>query len=130
MERHSYSAVSPRHAGPGPQGIAGRLRGDPRCRDQGAGPAPPHRSRRENLLLDFEVLEGATRTVSDVIASGLVPAALEIMDQKMTTAVENWLRAGLPAIAPRSSSPRSWGSPSGGGGSGTDLTHRSRQRGT
>ena len=48
------------------------------------------------LLLDFEELEGATRTVSQVIASGLVPAALEIMDQKMTTAVENWLKAGLP----------------------------------
>ncbi|MET0697110.1 MAG: FAD-linked oxidase C-terminal domain-containing protein [Acidimicrobiia bacterium] len=48
------------------------------------------------LLLDFEELEGATRTVSEVIASGLVPAALEIMDQKMTTAVENWLKAGLP----------------------------------
>jgi glycolate oxidase len=51
------------------------------------------------LLLDFDHLSGATKTVSDVIASGLVPAALEIMDQKMMTAVENWLHAGLPTDA-------------------------------
>ncbi|HVR77082.1 MAG TPA: FAD-linked oxidase C-terminal domain-containing protein [Acidimicrobiia bacterium] len=51
------------------------------------------------LLLDFDHLSGATKTVSDVIASGLVPAALEIMDQKMTIAVENWLHAGLPTAA-------------------------------
>ncbi|HSK06996.1 MAG TPA: FAD-linked oxidase C-terminal domain-containing protein [Acidimicrobiia bacterium] len=51
------------------------------------------------LLLDFDRLSGATKTVSDTIAAGLVPAALEIMDQKMTTAVENWLGAGLPTDA-------------------------------
>ncbi|HEX9865387.1 MAG TPA: FAD-binding protein, partial [Acidimicrobiia bacterium] len=51
------------------------------------------------LLLDFDHLSGATKTVSDVIASGLVPAALEIMDRKMTIAVENWLHAGLPTAA-------------------------------
>jgi len=51
------------------------------------------------LLLDFDHLAGATKTVSEVIASGLVPAALEIMDQKMTIAVENWLKAGLPTDA-------------------------------
>jgi glycolate oxidase len=48
------------------------------------------------LLLDFTDLSGATKTVSDTIASGLVPAALEIMDQKMMTAVETWLHCGLP----------------------------------
>ncbi len=51
------------------------------------------------LLLDFDHLAGATKTVSDVIASGLVPAALEIMDQKMMTAVENWLHCGLPVTS-------------------------------
>ena len=56
----------------------------------------PNAADVRTLLLDFEELEGATRTVSEVIAAGLVPAALEIMDQKMTTAVENWLNAGLP----------------------------------
>lgn len=48
------------------------------------------------LLIDFPMFEGATGTVSDVIASGLVPAALEIMDQNMMIAVENWLKAGFP----------------------------------
>ncbi|MEX1037477.1 MAG: FAD-linked oxidase C-terminal domain-containing protein [Acidimicrobiia bacterium] len=51
------------------------------------------------LLLDFESVEDAARTVSDVIGAGMVPAALEIMDQRMTIAVENWLGAGLPTDA-------------------------------
>lgn len=51
------------------------------------------------LLMDFPDMEGAARTVSDVIAAGLVPAALELMDQRMTIAVENWLQAGLPTEA-------------------------------
>lgn len=48
------------------------------------------------LLIDFDTLQGATKTVSDVIAAGLVPAALEIMDQRMMVAIENWLHAGFP----------------------------------
>jgi len=51
------------------------------------------------LLMDFPTVEGAAATVSDVIAAGLVPAALELMDQRMTVAVENWLHAGLPTEA-------------------------------
>jgi glycolate oxidase len=48
------------------------------------------------LLMDFPSVEDAARTVSDVISIGLVPAALELMDQRMCQAVENWLQAGLP----------------------------------
>ncbi|MCH8983643.1 MAG: FAD-binding protein [Acidobacteria bacterium] len=51
------------------------------------------------LLIDFETMEEATQTVSDMIAAGFVPAALEIMDQKMMVAVENWLHAGFPTDA-------------------------------
>jgi len=51
------------------------------------------------LLMDFPSVEDAARTVSDVIAAGLVPAALELMDQRMVQAVENWLQAGLPTEA-------------------------------
>ncbi len=51
------------------------------------------------LLLDFRSVADAAKTVSDVIAAGLVPAALEMMDQRMTQAVENWLHAGLPVDA-------------------------------
>lgn len=51
------------------------------------------------LLMDFPTVEDAARTVSDVIAAGLVPAALELMDQEMVRTVENWLHAGLPTDA-------------------------------
>lgn len=51
------------------------------------------------LLMDFPDIEGASATVSEIIAAGLVPAALELMDQRMVEAVENWLHAGLPTDA-------------------------------
>jgi glycolate oxidase len=51
------------------------------------------------LLLDFASVEDAARTVSEVIRAGLVPAALEMMDQRMVVAVETWLGAGLPTDA-------------------------------
>lgn len=51
------------------------------------------------LLMDFPTVEDSARTVSDIIAAGLVPAALELMDQRMVQAVENWLQAGLPTNA-------------------------------
>jgi glycolate oxidase len=51
------------------------------------------------LLMDFPSVETAARTVSDIIAAGLVPAALELMDQRMVETVENWLHAGLPTDA-------------------------------
>jgi glycolate oxidase len=51
------------------------------------------------LLADFPSVEDAARTVSEVIAAGLVPAALELMDQRMCQAVENWLQAGIPTDA-------------------------------
>lgn len=51
------------------------------------------------LLLAFDSVEAAAATVSGIIAAGVVPAALEMMDQRMTVAVENWLKAGLPVDA-------------------------------
>jgi glycolate oxidase len=48
------------------------------------------------LLMSFDSVEAAARTVSDTIAAGLVPAALEMMDRRMCEVVENWLQAGLP----------------------------------
>lgn len=51
------------------------------------------------LLLAFDTVEDAATTVSGVIAAGVVPAALEMMDQRMAIAVENWLHAGLPVEA-------------------------------
>jgi glycolate oxidase len=51
------------------------------------------------LLAWFDSVADAAATVSGVIAAGVVPAALEMMDQAMTRAVENWLHAGLPTQA-------------------------------
>jgi len=53
----------------------------------------------KTLLFDFATVEGACRTVSAVIASGIVPAAMEIMDQYTTALVEDWLHLGLPLDA-------------------------------
>lgn len=51
------------------------------------------------LLCVYDSVQAAAATVSGVIASGIVPAALEMMDQRMIAAVENWLHAGFPVEA-------------------------------
>jgi len=48
------------------------------------------------MLIAFDDINDAARTVSDIIASGLVPAALEIMDNSMVQAIENFVKADLP----------------------------------
>jgi len=51
------------------------------------------------LLTAFARVEDAAATVSGVIARGVVPAALEMMDQRMTEAVERFVSAGFPTDA-------------------------------
>jgi glycolate oxidase len=51
------------------------------------------------LLLAFEGIEGAANTVGDVIAAGIVPAAMEVMDRRITVAVEQFVHAGYPTDA-------------------------------
>ena len=53
----------------------------------------------KTLLLSFGSVPDAANTVSDVIAAGIVPAAMEVMDQKITVAVENFVGAGYPRDA-------------------------------
>ena len=53
----------------------------------------------KTMLFDFLSLEAACRTVSAVIARGIVPAAMEIMDRHTTGLVESWLHLGLPLDA-------------------------------
>ncbi len=53
----------------------------------------------KTLLFDFASVEDACRTVSRVIADGIVPAAMEIMDRYTTQLVEEWLHIGLPTDA-------------------------------
>ena len=51
------------------------------------------------LLLSFDAVRDAAETVSSIIAAGIVPAALEVMDQRITVAVENFVGAGYPTDA-------------------------------
>ena len=51
------------------------------------------------LLLSFSSMRAAAQTVSAVIAAGIVPAAMEVMDQRITKAVESFVGAGYPTDA-------------------------------
>ncbi len=58
--------------------------------------APPD---ARTLLLAFGSIEDAAATVSGIIAAGLVPAALEMMDRVTVENVENFVHAGFPTDA-------------------------------
>ena len=51
------------------------------------------------LLAIFKSLEAAGQTVSDIIAEGIIPATLEIMDNLVVRAVEESVHAGYPVDA-------------------------------
>lgn len=59
-------------------------------------PTPPA---VRTLLMGFDSIEAAAATVSGVIAQGVVPAALEMMDGPMIRAVANFIDAGYPTDA-------------------------------
>ena len=62
--------------------IAVRLQPDPPC--------------VRTLLLDFTSIDDAAATVSAIIAAGIVPSALEMMDARITEAVEDFVARRLP----------------------------------
>ena len=51
------------------------------------------------LLLDFPTTEDCAATVSTIVARGVVPAALEMMDRGIVRAVEAFAHAGYPTDA-------------------------------
>jgi glycolate oxidase len=51
------------------------------------------------LLLDFGAVDAAAETVSGIIAAGILPAALEMMDRRITQAAEEFVHAGYPTDA-------------------------------
>src|SRR3954465_622273 len=51
------------------------------------------------MLLDFTSVDDAAATVTGIIAAGIVPAALEMMDARITRAVEAYVHAGFPRDA-------------------------------
>jgi D-lactate dehydrogenase (cytochrome) len=53
----------------------------------------------KTLMAAFESVEAAGDAVSTLIARGLVPATLEMMDQKIMRIIEDFAHAGLPVDA-------------------------------
>jgi glycolate oxidase len=51
------------------------------------------------MLLDFADVDDCARTVSAIVARGVVPAAIEMMDQGIVRAVEAFAHAGYPTDA-------------------------------
>lgn len=51
------------------------------------------------MLMDFDSVDAGASTVSAVIAAGILPAALEMMDALCIRAVEEFVHAGLPVDA-------------------------------
>jgi glycolate oxidase len=59
-------------------------------------PDPPNVA---TMLCAFDSVEAAAATVSGIIAAGVLPAALEMMDARITRAVEDFVGAGYPRDA-------------------------------
>ena len=53
----------------------------------------------KTMLAVFDSVDGASQAVSDIISSGIVPAALEMMDRTATAAIEEFAHAGFPVDA-------------------------------
>ncbi len=53
----------------------------------------------KTMLAVFGNVADASQTVSDIIAAGIIPGAMEMMDQMITTAIEQAYRFGFPLDA-------------------------------
>ncbi len=53
----------------------------------------------QTRLAIFETLDDAVRVVSEIIGAGIIPAALELMDQGMLRAIEDRYHHGMPIDA-------------------------------
>ena len=53
----------------------------------------------QTLLVTFASLDDTAETVSDVIGSGILPAAMELMDKMTLNAIEDAVQLGLPREA-------------------------------
>ena len=59
-------------------------------------PKPPA---KKTMLAIFDKLDDAATAVAGIMAGGVIPATLEIMDQKSINCVEDYLKLGLPRDA-------------------------------
>ncbi len=59
----------------------------------------PKPSRKEVIMAAFSNIEEAGSAVANIIASGVIPAGLEMMDNAVINATENFCHAGYPTDA-------------------------------
>jgi glycolate oxidase len=59
-------------------------------------PKPPA---KKTMLGIFDTLDGAATAVAGIMAGGVIPATLELMDQQSINCVEDYLKLGLPRDA-------------------------------
>ena len=59
----------------------------------------PRPQRAQAVMAAFDDVEKAARAVHDIIAAGIVPAGLEMMDKPAIQAAEDYVRAGYPTHA-------------------------------
>jgi glycolate oxidase len=59
----------------------------------------PLRRTTRTLLAVYDDAASASQTVSEIIAAGIIPAALEMMDQLSVRAIEDFVHAGFPTDA-------------------------------
>jgi glycolate oxidase len=50
----------------------------------------------QTVLASFRKIDEASEAVSEIIAAGIIPAALEMMDRHIIRALEEWLQIGYP----------------------------------
>ena len=53
----------------------------------------------QSMMAIFDRLEDTSQAVSDIIAAGIVPGAIELLDQKMCQVIEQSVSAGYPTDA-------------------------------
>lgn len=59
----------------------------------------PNPVKAQVVLAAFDDIEKAAEAVADIISAGIIPAGLEMMDKKVTGAVEQFIGAGYPLDA-------------------------------
>ena len=59
----------------------------------------PKPEKAQVVLAAFDDIVKAAKAVADIIAAGIIPAGLEMMDKKATAAVEQFVHAGYPLDA-------------------------------
>ncbi len=59
----------------------------------------PVRQATRTLLAVYDDLAAASLTVSEIVAAGIIPAALEMMDRLSVQAIEEFVHAGFPTDA-------------------------------